>query len=228
MKVLIAEDDFRVAGIHQEFIRQIAGVEVIEKATTAAETISFLKEKTLDILLLDIYMPDQQGTELLAVIRKVQPNITIIVITATTERAVFRKAYQYGVTDFLIKPITFERFEHAISKARSRHMFLQAEEQISQEDADRFFAYTEADGRESSLPKGIDPITLDKVKALLKNIDGGITADAMSESLGASRTTSRRYLEYLITIKEARAELEYGLVGRPERLYHKRARKTMH
>ncbi len=71
------------------------------------------------------------------------------------------------------------------------------------------------------MPKGIDRLTLEKVRHLLQEQQDGITAEALGKQFGASRTTSRRYLEYLISIDEAKAELEYGIVGRPERKYWK-------
>ena len=220
MKILIAEDDFRVAEIHQEFVSKLKGMDVVAKAKTASETITLLKKHTIDVLLLDVYLPDQKGSDILPVIRKIQPNLTVIVITASTERTIFRTSTHFGVVDFLIKPITFERFKLAVKKAESRRGFLEAGNQLTQKEADQFFQYPFKS--EQVFPKGIDPITLEKVKDLLKTTIQGITADEMGELLGASRTTSRRYLEYLITIEEARAELEYGVVGRPERLYHKK------
>ncbi|MEK4564018.1 response regulator [Alkalihalobacillus sp. FSL R5-0424] len=220
MKILIAEDDFRVAEIHQEFVNKLKGMDVVAKAKTASETITLLKKHTIDVLLLDVYLPDQKGSDLLPIIRKIQPNLTVIVITASTERTIFRTSTHFGVVDFLIKPITFERFKLAVKKAESRRGFLEGSNQLTQKEADQFFQYPYK--LEQVFPKGIDPITLEKVKDLLKTTIQGITADEMGELLGASRTTSRRYLEYLITIEEARAELEYGVVGRPERLYYKK------
>lgn len=221
MKLLISEDDFRVADIHQEFAGKIQGIKSIGKTSNAADTLAFLKQQPVDLLLLDIYLPDQLGSELLETIRKVRPEVMIIVITAATERAIFRKASQYGISDFLIKPITFDRFKQAMNRAMSKRNFLFLDEHIDQKQADEFFAYNPSYTKDDSLPKGIDRITLDKVKQLLNEETKGITADAMSELLGASRTTSRRYLEYLLSINEAEAELEYGVVGRPERLYHR-------
>lgn len=70
------------------------------------------------------------------------------------------------------------------------------------------------------LPTGINPITLKKIKEALRTADGGMTAEELGEAMGASRTTARRYAEYLVSKEEARAELEYGIIGRPERKYY--------
>lgn len=68
------------------------------------------------------------------------------------------------------------------------------------------------------MPKGIDSVTLDKIRALFSGAES-ITADEAGERIGASRTTARRYLEYLISSGELQADLNYGTVGRPERCY---------
>lgn len=70
------------------------------------------------------------------------------------------------------------------------------------------------------LPTGINSLTLDKVKTLMALENSGITAEELGEKMGASRTTARRYVEYLVTTGECRAELAYGIIGRPERKYY--------
>lgn len=69
-------------------------------------------------------------------------------------------------------------------------------------------------------PKGIDPLTLIKIRKYVSNVgQEGITAEMLSVEVGVSRSTARRYLEYLISEKTVYAELIYGNVGRPERRY---------
>lgn len=70
------------------------------------------------------------------------------------------------------------------------------------------------------LPTGINSITLRKIKEALQTASEGLTAEELGEKMGASRTTARRYAEYLVSKEEARAELEYGIIGRPERKYY--------
>ncbi len=69
------------------------------------------------------------------------------------------------------------------------------------------------------LPKGIDGLTLDKVRSVFADLSQPLSAEAVGEQIGASRTTARRYLEYLISTKELQAQVSYGSVGRPERHY---------
>ncbi|NBJ68149.1 MULTISPECIES: response regulator [Clostridia] len=222
IKIVIAEDDFRVADIHEQFLLQLGDVEVVGKALNGEETIKLIKNQEVHLLLLDIYMPDILGVDLLPNIRKISSTIDIIMITAATDIDMVRNSLDYGVFDYIIKPLKMERFLHTIQKFKQKKNLLQSYASVSQEEVDQLFRgekVTSVNKIRSNLPKGIDPLTLEKVKAILKQERQGITAEEMGIRMGASRTTARRYLEYLISMGEVDAELEYGIVGRPERKY---------
>ncbi|WP_077302143.1 response regulator [Virgibacillus pantothenticus] len=222
IKIVIAEDDFRVADIHEQFLSQLDDVEVVGKALNGEETIELIKNQEVHLLLLDIYMPDILGVDLLPNIRKISSNIDIIMITAATDIDMVRNSLDYGVFDYIIKPLKMERFLHTIEKYKQKRNLIQSHASVSQEEVDQLFRgekVTSANKMRSDLPKGVDPLTLEKVKAIIKKERQGITAEEMSLRMGASRTTARRYLEYLISMGEVEAELEYGIVGRPERKY---------
>jgi CitB family two-component system response regulator CitT len=69
INVIISEDDFRVAAIHEQFLKKIEDVCVIGKALNGEQTLAFLKNNRVDLIILDIFMPDQLGTEILNEIR---------------------------------------------------------------------------------------------------------------------------------------------------------------
>lgn len=223
IKAVIAEDDFRVAAIHEKFLGNFKEIEVVGKALNGKDTIEMLKEHNPELLLLDVYMPDQLGTELLPVIRKEFPDVDIIMITAATDKEILSKALHYGVEQYLIKPVKMEMFHQAIEEYLQKAALLQSKEEIDQDFVNRLFnrSTSHNHSRESALPKGIDEITLVKVTEVLQSSSSGLSAEQVSEQIGASRTTARRYLEYLITVKECKAEVVYGVVGRPERRYYK-------
>ncbi len=85
INIAIAEDDFRIAQIHEKLIEHLDGFNVIGKAINAKDTISSLEKRRPDLLLLDIYMPDELGTDLLPLIRGRFPSVDIIIITASAE-----------------------------------------------------------------------------------------------------------------------------------------------
>ncbi len=226
INVAIAEDDFRVAHIHEQFLDKLEGIRMVDKALNATQAMELLAKGKTDLILLDNYMPDECGASLLPAIRERFAEVDIIMITAAADKEVVEAALHYGVMDYLIKPVTFERFQHAIRNYLEKRAFIKQNEAYNQTIIDQLFHPTElkASKKEEcdSLPKGIDQLTLGKVEELLQNNSGnGWTAEQMGEMMGASRTTARRYLEYLISRGKAKAELEYGMVGRPERKYYK-------
>ena len=97
IKAAIAEDDFRVAEIHEKFLKKFKEIEVVGKALNGVGTLKLLTEESLDLLLLDVYMPDMLGTELLPIIRERFPKVSIIMITAATDKLFVEKALSYGV-----------------------------------------------------------------------------------------------------------------------------------
>ncbi|MDN4492963.1 response regulator [Ureibacillus aquaedulcis] len=223
IRAVIAEDDFRVAAIHEKFLGNFKEIEVVGKALNGKDTIELLEEHDPDLLLLDVYMPDQLGTELLPTIRKQFPHIDIIMITAATDKDILLKALNYGVEQYLIKPVKMETFHQTIEEYLQKSQLLKSRQEVDQEFVNRIFnkAAATTAARETTLPKGIDEITLVKVTEVLESSSSGLSAEQVSEQIGASRTTARRYLEYLITVKQCKAEVVYGVVGRPERRYYK-------
>lgn len=220
MNVLIAEDDYRVADIHCQYLKSLQEIQNVKRSANAKELLLDAEKWQPDLVLLDVYLPDELGVNLINQLKQICPRLQVILITAATEMDILKKAYQAGIVDYLVKPIALERLAEAVDKAERNQKILGSNTEVTQHVADKLFRLqpTRQTGAQD-LPKGIDQITLDKVKELLKEQEEGITAEALGQLLGASRTTSRRYLEYLISIKEARAELVYGIVGRPERKY---------
>ncbi|MGE6611110.1 response regulator [Peribacillus sp. NPDC076916] len=224
IRAVIAEDDFRVADIHEKFLKNFDEIEVVGKAVNAKKTLRILEQKSPDLLLLDVYMPDQLGTDLLPDIRKRFPNVDIIMITAATDKDQLEKALHYGVENYLIKPVEMKRFNQVIEEYLKKVHLMKSKQEIDQDFVDLILNKGSAVSETNdgpALPKGVDEITLAKVIEVLKASDIGLSAEQVSGQIGASRTTARRYLEYLISVKKCKAEVVYGVVGRPERRYYK-------
>ncbi|MCM3584857.1 response regulator [Mesobacillus maritimus] len=219
IQVLIAEDDFRIAQIHEGFLAQVKGTNCVGKAMNAQETMTLLDKHSVDLLLLDIYMPDRLGTDLLMEIREKHPEVDIILVTAAKEKEHVMKALKFGVQQFLIKPVTMETFVETLENYKKTKQFLDGLTEVDQEAVNRVFKIRKETETREQLPAGIDYLTLKKVSEILSEEKSGLTADKVGEKMGASRTTARRYLEYLVKTGEATVEQAYGVVGRPERNY---------
>lgn len=221
LKVAIAEDDFRVASIHEQFLEKLDHVTLTGKALNAKDALHLLETAETDLLLLDNYLPDRTGLSLLPEIRERWPGTDVILITASTEKEVVEPAVRYGAADYIVKPVTFERFKSAVEKVQKRRKLINSNHELTQDMIDQMFSdQRPQETAPPLLPKGIDPLTLQKVKDMMRTQNHGINAEELGQNMGASRTTARRYLEYLISSGEAKAELEYGIVGRPERKYY--------
>lgn len=110
--VLIVDDEFLARKLLQGYVEKIEDLHLVGTAQNAAEAFSMVKEQQIDILLLDIHMPDLNGIEL----ARTLPNIpAFIFTTAYSEYAL--ESYDVSAVDYLLKPIAFPRFEAAIEKA---------------------------------------------------------------------------------------------------------------
>ncbi|SDN79635.1 response regulator [Alkalicoccus daliensis] len=223
-QVLIVEDDFHIAEINKAFVSEMPGFEPVHIAKSGEEAKSFIASSTLpDIILLDIYIPDVTGLELLWFFRKNYPSIQIIMITAAKETSTIQEALRAGIFDYIMKPVKKERVHSMLHRFHRERQALSQKESISQKELDELRSGEAAPAPSKvfkELPKGIDPITLEKVHQCLKeHLSEGVTAVSCADSTGTSRSTARRYLEFAVTAGEAKAELIYGEVGRPERRY---------
>lgn len=222
IEILIIEDDKRIAEIHRRFIDKIEGFKVVGSAHNGVETKDWVEALQPDLVLLDVYLPDALGTDIMRFIHDNSPDTDIIFITAAAEVDIVKKAYRRGVADYILKPLTFDRFRESLLSYKAKREALEVVGVMKEDSIQLLWnkrTMTSTTTIDSLPPKGIDPITKEKVVTHLKQVDGGITAETLGVEIGVSRSTARRYLEYLVSEKRAYTELLYGTVGRPERRY---------
>ncbi|MED4204865.1 response regulator [Neobacillus mesonae] len=225
IEVLIVEDDLRVAEIQRRFLEQIEGFQTVGIAASHVEAKTLIDILQPDLLLLDIFFPDMNGLDFLKEIKQQSKQMNVIMITAAKEIHKVQEAISIGVFDYIIKPVVFERFKQSLLRYKDYHRKLvQLEEDglhVTQQQVDKLLRKEiEAGTSEKSyLPKGIDPLTLEKVLEVLGREIRGLTAEIVAKEVGVSRTTARRYLEHLVSEEKIEADLAYGTVGRPERVY---------
>ncbi|QUM77129.1 DUF977 family protein [Moritella sp. 24] len=224
IKVLIIEDDVAIAEIHRRNLMKINGLNVIGIATTKGEAETLLDVLTPDLILLDVYLPDGNGLDILRDLRQQQHECDVILITADRDADTLQAAMRGGVVDYLLKPVIFARLEESLNKyLKQKNQFGNLDD-LDQRVVDSMISIGVTNSTKVlRLPKGIDGVTLDKVRGLFTEHED-ITADNAGALIGASRTTARRYLEHLISTGELVADLNYGTVGRPERTYKKQSR----
>ena len=106
--VVVVDDDFRIAGIHAAYVGKVDGFQVLGQAHTAAEAVAAVDRLRPDLLLLDLYLPDEHGLDLVARLRaEGHPPVDVIVITAAKDADTVRAAMHGGALHYLLKPFSF-------------------------------------------------------------------------------------------------------------------------
>ncbi|EGT3626000.1 MULTISPECIES: response regulator [unclassified Shewanella] len=221
--VIIVEDEVEVAHLVAQYLFSTNRYKVIGMASDINTARSLLGAITPDLLLLDVYLPDGNGLNLLAELRSQGIRSEVVLLTAAKEVQILEKAMQLGVFDFLVKPVLLSRLDQALSRFESRQLKLSATEELTQSVVDAFMEVpTGATKAATRLPKGVDQLTLQKIREVFDaKPQDKLTAQMVGEKLGVSRSTARRYLEFLLECNELAADQSYGSIGRPERCYHR-------
>ncbi len=220
IRVMVVEDDFMVADINRQVTEQTEGFAVVKVARNGEEALETLGKGGVDLVILDVYLPDMHGIDVLKQARKDESAADFILVTAAHDAKTVEEAMRYGVRDYIIKPFDFDRYREALREYRKRRETLARSGFMDQGRVDRVLEKTPS-SRSGTLPKGIAPQTLEKVRGFVDASTAEIEAADLIGALGLSRITAHRYLEYLAGIGHLRKELRYKKVGRPSVYYEK-------
>ena len=218
IRTLIVDDDFRVAAIHAAYVNKIDGFEVIAEAHTAAEAVSAVDRLHPDLMLLDLYLPDEHGLKLVGQLREGHPPVDVIVITAAKDADSVRAAMQGGALHYLLKPFSFPVLRDKLLSYAQMRTRLSALRDADQRNVDRVFGALRAPDQLSAA-KGRSVHTLAAVEQLLSDTAADMSATEVAERTGMSRATAQRYLSHLHEIGRVDITLRYGSGGRPEHGY---------
>lgn len=220
MRTVIVEDDFRVAALHRAYTVRVPGFTVVGEARSGAEGLEVIGRVKPDLVLLDIYLPDMSGLDVLRTLREDgRPFLDVIAITAARDVETLRGAMGGGVVHYLIKPFRLAAFEEKLRSVAAVRARLAQLGEAEQADVDRIFATLRSPALTEPLPKGLSDTTLEAVVRALRSSPAGLTALVVAGSVGVSRVTARRYLDHLCRLGQAELALRYGSVGRPEHRY---------
>ncbi|WP_342669981.1 response regulator [Domibacillus iocasae] len=225
INVMIIEDDETTINIYKKFVQKVDGFHIIASASTGKQALDLLNVFTPDLILLDVYLPDIKGTDLLWEIRKEVRSVDVIMITAANDVHTVSEAIRGGAFSYMMKPIMINQFLSTLEQYKKTRDKLSHSAVMEQGDVNRFFGIKNSSSganhleQPEELPKGIDKHTLKKVRTQMKKMTGNINAEETAKAIGASNSTVRRYLEYLVAREEAEVDIIYGTIGRPERRY---------
>ncbi len=223
MRVLIVEDDPMVMRLNVEYLARLEGVELVGQCESVPAALELLEREAVDLLLLDVYLRNRSGLEVLRHLRAQDRNTDAVLITAASEIETVRVAQRLGARDYLVKPFSFERFRDAVEACRrAREALSRLPDQLGQGDIDRLFSQPPAAElrRPGDLPKGLTPASLTQVvQAILALDEDSFTSETLLPATGMSRVSVRKYLKHLSDAQLLEESFHYGQIGRPSFRY---------
>lgn len=226
LTVLVVDDDYRVASVHVAFTERIPGFRVVGEAHTAAEALALARSLHPDLVLMDVYLPDGDGLQVVRSLLGTPPSPAVMVISAANDIATVQQAVQLGAVHYLVKPFGFAAFADRLTAFRQLHAHITRwPEEAGQDDVNRIFDLLRP-GQSAELGRELSHLapTLQLVYNAVAASGASVSASDVAEIVGISRATAQRHLTQLEQSQAVKLELRYGYTGRPEHLYSIRRR----
>lgn len=247
IRTLIVDDETAVRRLHERMLAGVDGFEVVATAGTGEEALEVAASMDIDLVLLDVHLPDFSGVEVLRRLRLLLDNaFDAIIISSANDRLSVAQLATASISDYLVKPFSRANFEARLANYRDTRVASPKKpadgtptSPLRQQDIDGMLARRGTGapsqpldrpgtqsiqvppGRGRPLPKGLSEPTIKLVASQL----GAEWQSALdvAEVCGLSRVTARRYLDHLCARGLADVEPVYGKRGRPELRYRRSA-----
>ena len=220
IRVVVVDDDFRVARIHAASVDRVDGFRCVGHAQTAADARHVIAELRPDLMLLDIYLPDEDGLSLLRSLHAgPDPAPDCIVASAARDMQRIRSAMQVGVLYYLVKPFAFAQLRTHLEIYRRWRAGVEASaSQADQATVDGLYHLLRDPGAPSG-PRGSLTPTMQAILEVIRAAERPLGAAQVARELGMSRPTAQRYLARLDSLGLVELRLTYGSTGRPNHYY---------
>lgn len=222
IEVMIVEDDPMVRDINSRFLKRVEGFNLYKAVGNLTEAKKFIMVSKPDLILLDVFLPNENGIDFLKWLRSEEISVDVILITAdkTIERV--QEAFRYGAIDYLIKPFNFDRFKEALIQFKERYYEFKKIDEIEQCELDKLISNATIIQKDEGLAKGFNKYTYKSIWEEIERRDKEyFTSEELSEKIKVARVTVRRYLEYMEDEGKLEKLVEYGKVGRPQHKFRK-------
>jgi response regulator of citrate/malate metabolism len=222
LRVLVVEDEPVAAAAHTAYVGRVEGFEVAGTVRTGQAAMQALAEGGVDLVLLDMNLPDRHGLEIVRAMRAAGHTADVIAVTSARDLQVVRAAVSLGIVQYLLKPFVFASLRDRLERYRDYRLQVRADGAVvAQSEVDRAFASLRS-ASEGALPTGLSAETLEVVTRYVR---ASSPASALEVAAGCniSRVTARRYLEYLAQSRLLDRKQRHGGSGRPEIEYVWRA-----
>ena len=223
IKVLLVEDDPMVREVNRQFIERVEDFRVIAMASNGVDGYQKIIDVKPDLVIMDIFMPEQDG---LVTLRKIRTNnlpVDVITVTAANDMQTIQQILHLGVYDYIMKPFTFERMQQTLLNYKNFKRLTIGVQDVTQKELDKMIhPYRDVEDHHDNelninmeLPKGFNRSTLNKVFSFIKESKEGASADDVAAAIGVARVTARRYLDFLEKQNFIKVDVHYRGVGRP-------------
>ncbi|WP_427885133.1 response regulator transcription factor [Kribbella sp. GL6] len=221
IRTLIVDDDFHVAHAHARSVAKVPGFVVVGEAHSAAEAYESIRAVAPDLLLLDMYLPDRTGLDLVRQLAA-EPAETgvpdFILITAARDIESVRAAIQLGAIYYLVKPFAFPALREQLEAYQHWRLRLSETREADQDTVDTLYSMLRSPAADARQRRRL-PATMARVLDTVARAATSVSAADVAETLGVSRPTAQRYLAILVQRGLVELDLAYGATGRPEHRY---------
>ena len=220
IRTLVVDDDYRVAKVHAASIDRVEGFTADGRAHSCDEARSLVESLRPDLMLLDLYLPDGHGLDLIRSLADLDilPRPDFIVITAAQDIASVRKAMQLGAIYYLVKPFGFAQLREQLTAYRQLHAGLSQAAVASQPTVDALYSLMRGPADRLADRRRMPP-TMGRVLDTVRSAEHDVSAGEVADQLGVSRATAQRYLADMVRRGAVELVLNYGNAGRPEHRY---------
>jgi two-component system, CitB family, response regulator DctR len=216
ISVFIVEDDPMVLEVNKEFLKKMIGFYLIGESANGKNALSQIKDLKPNLVLLDMYLPDISGLDVLAELRSERVQSDVIMITAARDSITIQEVMRLGAVDYMVKPFRFERFQKSLQDYYKTTRKISGLQQLRQEDIDDWLGNS---GKAIELPKGLNEMTMKQIHLRLVTENKPVTAEQLAQNVGMARVTVRKYLDFLADKEKVHIAMQYGNVGRPTKFY---------
>lgn len=218
--VLVVDDDYRVADIHAALVERVPGYQVVGRAHDSAEALTLSRSLQPDLVLMDVYLPDGNGLDVVRLLLADADPPDVIVISAARETAAVRTAMQLGAVHYLVKPFDFSLLaDRLVAYQELRGHLAGLRDGAEQAEVDELFRLRRPSRAVNTRPAtGHSALTLDLVLRAVESSASDVSAAELAVTVGISRATAQRYLNYLEREGLVQLRLKYRS-GRPEHRY---------
>jgi response regulator of citrate/malate metabolism len=231
IRTLVVDDDYHVAHAHALSVARVPGFSVTGEAHSAEEARHLIKDEQPDLLLLDMYLPDYSGLDLVRRLTSesagpAEPDTRshvpdFLLVTAARDIRSVRSAMQLGAVYYLVKPFTFAALREQLESYRQWRQRLERSQEADQGTVDALYGLLRSPAVTSDTRSNLPP-TMARVLDIVRSSSTPLGAADVAERLGVSRPTAQRYLATLVQKEAIDLDLAYGTTGRPEHRYQPR------